>query len=156
MQPHRRASEGFSRQTPRAGGIRSSIGTRPRPRECTPHALDLITKRSRRPFRDARPGTRERMTPVRAPAWGSRVQIPPLRPKLSNIENTLSSCSLSPDQRENGTERHQSAHIGAESPGGVPEFCSLLVPRHTGLPNRTSAPTAGVSSTSEWRTYGWE
>ena len=28
---------------------------------------------------------------------------------------------------ENGTERHQSAYIGAKSPGGVPEFCSWPV-----------------------------
>jgi hypothetical protein len=66
VRPHRRASEGFSRQTPRAGGIRSSIGTRPRPRECTSHALDhgslYIEEVEARPFRVARPGTRERMT----------------------------------------------------------------------------------------------
>jgi hypothetical protein len=58
-------------------------------------------------------------------------------------------------QGENGTERHQSAHIGAESPGGVPEFCSLLVPRHTGLLNRTGAQPA-LAGTSKWRTYGLE
>jgi len=45
---------------------------------------------------------------------------------------------------QNGT---QSAYIGAESPGRLAEFCSLLVPRHTGLLNTTSAPTAGLSST---------
>jgi hypothetical protein len=60
------------------------------------------------------------------------------------------------DQGEDGTERHQSAHIGTESPGGVPELCSLLVARHIGLLNRPSAPTAGPSSTSEWCKYGLE
>ena len=42
---------------------------------------------------------------------------------------------------QNGT---QSAYIGAESPGRLAEFRSLLVPRHAGLLNRTSAPTAGL------------
>src|ERR1700757_481225 len=56
------------------------------------------------------------------------------------------------DPGENGTERHRSAYIGAESPGGVPEFCSLLVPRHHRAAERASnRRPAGMSTLASAR-----